>query len=46
MVNSVFTKWVGPSVKTNEIRLGLVKFQISSVQKSDIVSDFSWYQKS
>jgi hypothetical protein len=32
---------VGPSVKTDEIRLGPVKCQISSVQKSDIVSAFS-----
>jgi hypothetical protein len=43
---AVFTKCVGPSVKTDEIRLGPVKFQISPVQKSNIVSDFSWYQKS
>ena len=32
---------VGPSVKTDEIRLGQVIFQISSIQKSDNVSDFS-----
>jgi hypothetical protein len=38
---SVFTKCVGPSVKTDEIRLEPVKFQISPFQKSDIVSDFS-----
>jgi len=33
------------SVRTDKIWLEPVKCQISPVQKSDIVSDLSWYQK-
>lgn len=40
-MSSVFMKCVGPSVKTDKIRLGPVKCQILPVQISNIDSDFS-----